>query len=573
MPRFRRLCLRLATLAALIDSTTCLAADDPATDKPPGSRPAFVFRDVGFESGLLPPGSGMHAHAAGWGDLDGDLWPDLYVATFHTEGPSNRLFRNLGGRFQLDEQEAPRISTRASGALWVDLDNDGDLDLYVSSMPAPAGSKLAERTGYPLRGCALFRNDGGRLTDVSEGNGACPSEFGGRSATVLDFDGDGLLDLLVGEDPLPGYNGSPTAASRLFRNLGELQFEDASRSAGLPADVPGLGVAAADFNNDGWPDLFLASSGERGNRLFINDQTGGFREPAGSREVFAWPAARGDNMVCGVCCGDVNRDGRLDIVLGQHFERPWIEPVANRLYLNRGVRDGVPQFEDVTERAGLVPLPMKAPHVEVQDFDNDGYADIYTSIVLFDGDEPHPVIFRNLGLSDGVPRFHAAALGVNDFPTAEDRAAQRPAAAFERFLRERKIVYTAPGPSADFDRDGRLDLFLASWWVEANSLLLRNESDGGNWLEVCVRMHRHVNRMGIGSRVNVYEAGRLGEPDALLGSHEIAAGFGYASGQEAVAHFGLGERTRCDVEMILPHALGTLTSSGLAANQRVSLGR
>jgi hypothetical protein len=562
----------IAGLHQLVGWIAC-AADEPSKSAAAGSSPTLVFRDVGFEAGLLPLASGMHAHAAGWGDLDCDEWPDLYVATFHTEGPSNRLFRNLGGRFQLDDQEAPRISTRASGALWVDLDNDGDLDLYVSSMPSPAGTRLAQRIGRTLEGCSLFRNDGGQLTDVSSENGACPAEFGGRSVTALDFDGDGLLDLLVGEDPLPGYNGSPTASSRLFRNLGGLQFEDASRAAGLPADVPGLGVAAGDFTNDGWPDLFLASSGAGGNRLFINDGSGGFTEPPGVREVFAWPAARGDNMVCGVCCGDVNRDGWLDIVLGQHFEKPWIEPVANRLYLNRGDLDGVPHFEDVTERVGLVPLPMKAPHIEIQDFDNDGLNDICTSVVLFAGDEPHPVIFRNLGVNDGLPQFHADALEVNDFPTAEDRAARRPAEAFERFLRERKVFYTAPGPSADFDRDGRLDLFLASWWVEANSLLLRNETEGGNWVEVRVRMDRGVNRMGIGSRVNVYEAGRLGEPDALLCSRETAIGFGYASGQEAIAHFGLGDRTNCDVEVVLPHELGTLTARGLAANQRVTLGR
>src|SRR5262249_31115013 len=138
-----------------------------------------------------------------------------------------------------------------------------------------------------LVGCALFRNDGGgKFTDVSKDCGACPQDFGGRGVCVLDFDGDGLLDLLVGEDPIPGYNGSKTKSSRLFRNKGNLQFEDVTKAVGLPDGIPGLGVAAADVNNDGWPDFFLASSA--GNVLFLNDGKGKFRECPGSRDVFKW---------------------------------------------------------------------------------------------------------------------------------------------------------------------------------------------------------------------------------------------------------------------------------------------
>jgi hypothetical protein len=299
------------------------------------------------------------------------------------------------------EQASLRISNRATGVVFADLDNDGDLDLYVASMPQPQNG---------LAGCSLFWNEGkGVFTNISNDNAACPPAFGGRSASVLDFDGDGLLDLLVGEDPLPGYNGSPTKSSRLFRNLGALRFEDVSRAAGLPAGIPGLGVAAADVNNDGWRDFFLASAGG-GNVLFLNDGRGKFREAPGSREVFAWKAASGDNMICGVCCGDVNRDGLLDVVIGA------------------------------------------------------------------------------------------------------------------------------------YDNDGRLDFFLPSWWPEARFLLLHNETPGGHWLQVQVEGTTGVNRQGIGARVNVYAAGKLGEAGALLGCREISVGFGYASGQAALAHFGLGER-------------------------------
>src|SRR6185295_19923174 len=148
---------------------------------------------------------------------------------------------------------------------------------------------------------------------------ACPADLAGRSAAVLDFDGDGLLDLLVGDDPFPGYKGRKS--SRLFRNKGGLQFEDASEAAGLPAGIPGLGVAAGDVNNDGWPDFFVSSK-DGGNRLFLNDGKGKFREAPGTREVFAWKYGEGDDTTAGVCIADVNRDGLLDIVIGHHFKRP-----------------------------------------------------------------------------------------------------------------------------------------------------------------------------------------------------------------------------------------------------------
>src|SRR5262249_2749059 len=150
------------------------------------------------------------------------------------------------------------------------------------------------------------------------------------------------------------------------------------------------------------------------------------------RAVFAWKNAGPDDAPTGVCLADVNRDGLPDVVVGHHFKTPWRNPEPVRLYLHRGVKDGSPSFEDVTEAAGLRPLAMKAPHVEVQDFDNDGWPDLAVSIVKFHGGKPYPVIFKNLGVKDGVPRFRADAWAVNDFPTAADRSVKRTTAFFEK---------------------------------------------------------------------------------------------------------------------------------------------
>ncbi len=534
----------------------------------------FVFRDVGDETGVTPLVSGIRGHGAGWGDVDGDGWLDLYVATFHNDGSKpNMLLRNNKGKFTLDDQKALNISTRGTGVVFADLDNDGDLDLYVGSMPVAANSKMVMKEGHEFRGCTLFRNDGGgKFTDISKDNPACPDAFGGRSVTVLDYDGDGLLDLLVGEDPFINYNGSKTKASRLFHNKGDLKFEDVSRDVGIPENIPGLGVAAADVNNDGWPDFFLSSS-NGGNVLLLNDGKGKFKPMADPEKVFSWEGTGGDNMVCGICFADVNRDGLLDIVQGQHYSSPWKVPVANRLYLNRGIKDGIPSFENVTAKVGLTPLGLKAPHVEIQDFDNDGWPDISCSVVKFKDGKPYPVIFRHRGIKDGLPVFRDDAWAVNDFPNADDLAIKKTGELFDKIIKDKKIIYMAPGPSGDFDNDGRLDFFLANWWIEGRSLLLKNETPGGNYLNVRVEGGNGVNRMGIGSRVNIYSAGKLGDKSALLGSRDISAGYGYASGQAAVAHFGLGKDEACDVEIILPHGKGRIEQKNAKAGQTLTLKR
>ncbi len=525
-------------------------------------EPAFRFRDAAESAGLFPGLENIQGHAAGWGDVDQDGELDLYVATFHGSGTKpNFLMRQRNGKFFVDDQPAVAIPSRATGALFSDFDNDGDLDLYVSSMPQPKNQ---------IRGCALFRNEGGgKFTDVSEGNGACPAEFGGRSATSCDVDGDGLLDLLVGEDPLPGYNGSPTKRSRLFRNRGDLQFDDVTQTAGLP-DSPGLGVAAGDLTGDGWPELFLASH-HGGNRVLVNDGRGKFQEATHLTETFAWPESGGDNMVCGVTLGDVNRDGRLDIALGPHFKTPWVSPVAPRLFLNGGLRAGRLVFQEVTEPSGLRPLALKTPHLEIQDFDNDGWPDLAVSIVKFAGDVPVPIIFRHTGIQQGVPGFQLHGWDVNDYPTAADQALRRTGDFYKKMLADGKILYAAPMPAADYNRDGRLDFFCASWWAERRSLLLKNETPGGNWLQITLTGPSGVNHAGIGARIFVYPSGKLGDAASLIGCQEIGTGFGYASAHEALAHFGLGQTPQVDVRVEWPHGKGVFEQRGVQANHRLQI--
>ena len=513
-----------AVLAALTFALPAPAADGTLTfEEPAGSW------------GLAGPLKGFMAHAAACGDVDGDGDLDLYLGSFcdrpaekyiGASGPvPNVLFINEGGRFEDSGQQALAVKARSSGAAFVDLDNDGDLDLYVAANSKRKGLRVPNK---------LFENDRGRFRDVSEGNGACII-MGGRSVGVLDFDGDGLLDLLVAADK---WTGSET---RLFRNKGRLAFEDATARAGLPETMPGLAVLTPDLNADGWPDLFVSQA----NRLFLSKGDGTYAEDETASKALQYEPLGAEDSPCGAAFGDLDGDGDMDLVIVDHNQ-----PARQHLFVNGGVRGGSVAFRQVTKEAGLdyrfpswTPerLHLKHAHVEIADFDNDTRPDIAIAATYREGESDQPFICRNVTAAGGPLRF--------DVPPLEKANAYFPA-----------------GPVADYDRDGRLDVLLASWFPQIPTKLLLNRSKAGRWLGVRV-VGGTVNRMGIGAKVKVYAAGKIGRPEALLGYREIHISQGFCTGQEAVAHFGLGKAATCDVEVTLPFGRGVIRRTGAAVDR------
>jgi hypothetical protein len=501
--------------------------------------------------GLSGPLKGIMAHGAACGDIDGDGDLDLYVGNFCDRRPGaylgrsgpvpNVLLINEGGRFSKSDQSQLSFQARTSGAAFVDLDNDSDLDLYVSNNSKAKGLRVANK---------LFENAGGRFREVAEDNDACVV-MGARSIGVLDYDGDGLLDLLVAEDEWTGRR------TRLFRNVGALRFEDVSAKVGLPAELAGLGVITPDLNEDGRPDIFVAEA----NWLFLSKGDATYSRADSS--VFQYERINGEAAPCGVAYGDLNRDGRMDIVIVDHSQ-----PARQHLYVNLGLREGVPQFKDVTAEAGLdYRFPSWSPegrhlkhgHVEIADFDSDGWPDVLVAATYRDADAIRPFVCRNVSrpvCSDAVRRSPEDAL----------TGTLRTVPHFEVPPVEKADAYFAAGPVGDYDSDGRPDIFLASWFPDSPSKLYLNREESNHWLRVKV-VGRMINRMGIGAKVKVYPAGAIGQADKLVGFAEIGTGFGFCSSQEAVAHFGLGELTSCDLEITLPHGRGVIRKENVKADQ------
>ena len=485
------------------------------------------FVDATTDLGLVEPLLGMRAHAAAWGDVDGDGRPDLVVgtfagaddATFAVRGalgpaPDRLLFAN-SRNFEVTEEFLDEPA-RTSGAAFADLDNDSDLDLVLSRYPrerAPGPSLLLEN------------NDGHMVERRSSG---LPAEIAGRSIGVLDYDRDGRLDLLMVSDP------RGDADSKLLRNLGNLEFEDVTTSSFVEG-VFGLGIGVADLNLDSLPDVFVGGS----NRLFLG-ANGALQEVEGISGEFEWDKFGPEDDVAGVAIGDLNRDGFPDIVLGHHFNSTLDQgrSVPIRVYLHGGV-DGSngPVYTDVTDRTGLAGIPTKAPHVEIADMDNDGWPDLVTTASA--GEDP--AVFFHQGLEAGVPLFSSPdALG--------------------------SAQYWVTGPTVDVDRDGRLDIFLAEWDPALPSRLLLNKGSAGNWLS----LEFTSPGRGIGNKVSIFQPGSKFQPESLLRTTEVAATVGYTAGSAGITHFGIGNLNSVDVQIESP--TGEVDQMpAMAANQHVSL--
>jgi len=496
------------------------------------------FDDVTENAGLIEPLKGVKGHSAAWGDVTGNGYPDLFVGTFSDRPDSiyatrghialaepDKLFLNRGdGTFEEVLDSPVRQYGRCSGSAFADFDNDGDLDLVVShNARTPNSSKPQHKTGN-----FLFENDGhGEFTDVTEKSGLnFGLPFTGRNTFVFDYNGDGLLDLFMQEDwVLDSISGGN---SRLMENRGNLVFEDVTSKAGFPhgfrQGLYGLGGFVGDMNGDLWPDVFFSHSC----RMFINNRDGTFREKAYSLvpPKYQLPGTSADGYwTCAADLGDLDNDGDMDVVMGQHFLD--LDTVKQKIFvfLNEGNdANGNPVLRDITEESQMEQPSRRTPNIQLQDIDNEGMVDILAT-------SGNKFVYRNTGILGGIPHF--------DKPT-------------DSGIREGN-GYWACGPFGDFDRDGRLDFFGPEWLTAAPSVLLKNLTPGAqHYLAVKFELEEGPNRNGVDARVDIYTLGKLGKEEGRIASRIITVSNGYASGYEAIAYFGLPDHEMVDIRVSMP---------------------
>lgn len=475
-------------------------------------------------------------------DYDGDGFMDIYVVNgrylegisdpqlrYKTVPTTSHLYRNRGdGTFE-DVTEKAGVTNGGGYGMGVavgDYDNDGYPDIYV--------------TNYGKN--RLYHNNGnGTFTDVTDKAGVGCGLWS-VGAVFLDYDKDGRLDLFVGNylefdpkyrlyyeaDVYPGPLAYPGQLSVLYHNNGDGTFTDVSQKAGITKKGRAMGVLSADYDDDGWPDIFVANDAME-NYLYHNNGNGTFTEVALEAGVAFGQHGNAVSSMGGDF-GDFDGDGRLDLLV----------PAAFYVTLYRNLGKGM--FEDVSPVTGIARASAQfwSWGGEFIDYDNDANLDIL--VVNGDGhrlsEKQEQLLLRNERRANGQRFFTDASRSAGPF--------------FDTRSIARGLAI------GDYDKDGDPDFFVLN--INQPSRLLRN--DGGNrynWLAIKL-VGTKSNRDGLGARVIV----RAGD---LTQVAEKMSATSYLSQNDPRLHFGLGQKTMVDEVTIRWPGGGVQKLKNLKVNQ------
>ncbi len=508
-----------------------LGSDELAKPEKPASdssqlASAFAFTEVHEELGIqhvFQTGARGRLLATetlgggcGWIDYDRDGRIDIFcnqggdatVLDLQTQ-PVDTLFRNLETSWQRVDAQARLVESAFSQAVAVgDYDNDGFQDVYVSNVFANS----------------FWRNCGdGTFLEIASYAGVADPRWSSTAAWG-DLDKDGDLDLYVCNylvydpmHPTPCVDGKGRVMlcnpSKLepwpdacYMNQGDGTFLDQAKEMGLVG--PGnraLSAAIADFNNDRWPDIYVAND-TNDNFLFLNRKDGHFDEQAKLYGCAADHLGMPQGSM-GLAVNDFDGNGYLDIY-STHYTNE-----SNTLYANFGEKG----FQDVTGRMGLhLPtLPYLGFGTVMQDFNQDGRMELFVGNghVVTAEHEPNPRMNAQLFSYPGGKAWVDLTRSLGGY--------------FDKLWMARGVA------TADYDKDGDLDLLILN--LDDRTCLLRNDSQRGSWLKLSF-IGRESNRFGIGVRVQLTAGDRVY-------MQELCGGTSFAASHEPILAFGLGQFT------------------------------
>jgi hypothetical protein len=551
---------------------------DEGPVRPPAdaARPGFVLRDetaaagihfVHQRAGFDRKIANVEPHIAAVGasvsvaDVDGDGWPDVYF-TNSRFGQANALYRNRGdGTFEdiaaragLADLNRPGEGV-SMGSVWGDFDNDGREDVLVY------------RYGY----LALFRSlDGHRFQDVTREAGL-RRWVNSNGAIWFDYDRDGLLDLYVTayfRDEIDLWNLATTrimhnsfefatngGKNLLFHNLGSGKFEDVTDRLGVGSTRWTLAAASADFNDDGWPDIYLAND-YGPEELYLNDR--------GRRFTLTTAGLESESKSgMSVSLGDVYNRGRLDVFVTNISERGYLFQ-NNNLRLNLMPDAG--RFQNVAD--ATVADAGWAWGAQFGDLNNDGSSELFVANGFISGDPDRSYWYAMSKIAGANSRLFEDAATWPAFGNASLSGYEQSRVFVNRGLSGWVDVAEAVGVRdrydgravalADLSNRGVLDVIVAN--QNQPALLYRTYPDSGNhWIAFRLVATRS-NRSAIGAEV-VLEAG------GGMQRRVVDGGMGFASQNDRRPHFGLGRAEWVDRVVIHWPSGARQVLHHLAANQ------